>query len=722
MARSLPVFALLLMATSISATTYYVSSSAGDDGNTGLAPDQAFATVAHVNGLELMPGDEMRFACGDIWRTDRLHITRSGSAGQPIVFGSYPAACADKPLLSGAQPISGWAPHAELIYVADLAAGDNAGRFAFGVNQLFGPSGRLPFGRWPDLDLHPDHGWSEIDAAASGQITDTDLPAGDWTGAVAHVRGMTWYIVNRTVTADTGSTLTLSSDPGCFNGSCAGWGYYLSNHLETLSKEGEWYYDAATHRVYLFSAFGPPADGQIEGSVVLTDDGVFHGGITLGRHLWEHLEWVTVENLRIERWFDAGVSTPTNHETDDSSNVVLRGLEIRDVDAVGLRLQTWVWNAGPESGWRGGHDLTVEHLLIQRANHHGIDSYAHSSVFSDVVISQVGLLHTAGASGIGCGFDTSGGFCTEAGAGVRLKRDLAEHSSHHLTLSGFQVFQTGANSLDIFGDTITVTGSLIGDACLTKSDCGAIRTFGNGNPDNPQVFDILIEDTIILDALADNGGCHADYRFPLAFGLYIDHGSANVVADNVSIGRTRPVAILYQNSRGAVTNSRVHDTQPGTWGGTAVRVVGNSELSLEQTDLVEHGDTIDLIRLDNLDQLVSSDFNHLFQPRTGAGLCIGGVCTGLAGWQAATGGDANSTTAWYSLDPEEDPRSAMWGNLTPDPAVFDFGGAPWVDLNLAPVPTIALPGWHAVILVEEPTLIFADFFETGTHNWTQVVP
>ncbi len=87
---------------------YYVSSETGSDTNDGLAPGSAFETVTHINSLPLEAGDEVRFFCGETWRVQTLVVTRSGSAGSPIVFSSHPADCADKPVLSGAQPISGW--------------------------------------------------------------------------------------------------------------------------------------------------------------------------------------------------------------------------------------------------------------------------------------------------------------------------------------------------------------------------------------------------------------------------------------------------------------------------------------------------------------------------------------------------------------------------------------------------------------------------------------
>ena len=77
-------------------STYYVSTS-GSDGNNGQSTGAPFKTIGKVNGLALQPGDTVLFRCGDTWRGEMLRITRSGLAGSPITFGSYPERDCDEP-------------------------------------------------------------------------------------------------------------------------------------------------------------------------------------------------------------------------------------------------------------------------------------------------------------------------------------------------------------------------------------------------------------------------------------------------------------------------------------------------------------------------------------------------------------------------------------------------------------------------------------------------
>ncbi len=97
---------LLVCSAGARATTYYVSSSKGNDLNSGSisAPWQ---TIAHVNGQTFQPGDSILFKRGDVWN-ESLTPLSSGGAGNPITFDAYGAGAA--PNLTGyyAVPATAW--------------------------------------------------------------------------------------------------------------------------------------------------------------------------------------------------------------------------------------------------------------------------------------------------------------------------------------------------------------------------------------------------------------------------------------------------------------------------------------------------------------------------------------------------------------------------------------------------------------------------------------
>jgi len=72
----------------LSAATYYVSSSEGNDSNTGTLPSYAWKGISKVNSSSFTPGDSILFKTGDTWR-GTLAITASGTKDNHITFGAY---------------------------------------------------------------------------------------------------------------------------------------------------------------------------------------------------------------------------------------------------------------------------------------------------------------------------------------------------------------------------------------------------------------------------------------------------------------------------------------------------------------------------------------------------------------------------------------------------------------------------------------------------------
>ncbi|HLA76474.1 MAG TPA: hypothetical protein VJU18_02720 [Vicinamibacteria bacterium] len=653
MLRIIAPFAFALsLAPSVHAATYYVSFSSGLDTNDGLTPATPFKTVTRVNGLALVATDEVLFKCGDVWRADVLRITRSGSAASPIVYGSYPdRACPNRPVLSGTETITGWTPWSGSIWVADLTAGANAGKFPNGINQLFRNGSRLRLGRWPNLGV--GDGYSTIDAQPSGtQISDNELPAVDWTGATVHIRGMRWYILNRDVTADSGNTLTLNSAAGCWGGSCTGWGFFLNSHLSTLDQEGEWYYDAASRRAYLVSAADPDT-ATLEGSVVMAGESAYIGGVILGRHLQEHIHHVTLDNFEIRGWFDNGITTPVNLEKDENYNLLISNNLIKDVDGTSINLATWVWNAAANgngyNGWRGGHDLQVVSNIIDAPNEYGINSYARSSTIQSNLIRNVAVVGNLGRAGIGCSNTDGEGQCTEPGAGIRLKVDNdGAYSSNLVTVSLNRLETVGHNGIDAFGYSNTLTRNLIRGACSTKGDCGAVRLFGNGTLATTTSHDVSLSENILLDTLGNTDGCHATYRALFGFGLYVDHYSRAILSTGNTVGRATAAGILYQDSTGDITDNVLFANSAGSgWSQQIVLTSGASTAVTSLTGNVMVGllPNAGTLRIKNGTQATTSDRNGFYHQSRAAHVTVSdlGLDRTLAQWRTYSGQDPAST-------------------------------------------------------------------------------
>lgn len=97
------ILLLILFYIEMIAATYYVDATNGRDSNDGLSPETAWQSIAKVNSMSFLPGDEILFARGEIWR-EQLRVSSSGAEGQPIVFGAY--GIGDKPVIDGADVIT----------------------------------------------------------------------------------------------------------------------------------------------------------------------------------------------------------------------------------------------------------------------------------------------------------------------------------------------------------------------------------------------------------------------------------------------------------------------------------------------------------------------------------------------------------------------------------------------------------------------------------------
>jgi hypothetical protein len=681
------------------ANTYYVSASGGNDSYYGLSESQPFRTLAKVNSLSLLPGDRVLFKCGDTWRTEQLVISHSGNEGAPILFGAYPDGCANPPVLSGSKPVGGWSLYAGSIYVATLPTTD----FPLGLNQLFRNGARLRLGRWPNLDAG-NGGYSFVDGHSAGgnQISDNELPGGiDWTGAIIHIKNIRWSMLDRQVTASSGTSLTLNTGVSCLIsnwGTCAGWGYFINNHLATLDQEGEWYYDAAAHKVYLYSSSAPT---NIEGSVILEDASTLrHGGLMLSDG--SATAYVVVENLVIQNWFNHGISTPGGMNQDIYHHITVRNVTIKDVDSAGIWLSSWLERPSDgRKGLRGGHHLTFENNIIDGANAFGISGYFAESTFTGNTIRNIALIANLGKWGMSCGITT--GECTENGDGLRIRLYDVRDSGFGNKLQNNHFEKIGYNGVDVFGPETTLEENFITQACFSKADCGGVRVFGETSLAATSVYNVHLLNNLIVDIPGNVDGCEAS-RKAFGMGIYIDNYSRDVETRGNTVIDTTISGILYQRSSGQIADNTIYNASTGTeysaqldLGGdeTRVTVSGNKLFGLNNEAWTLYARS--------LSNFVASDHNYLFHPYVNKHIAFGPSWTrySFAGWKSFSGLESNSKTNWYTQAAGETPRSRILYNESLTVKTFDLGTRQYLDLNQnVVVGTVTLAPFTSLILVD----------------------
>ena len=709
MVRTATRFAILLvllaaaapaLPTRAAGTTYYVST-AGLDSNDGLSELTPFKTIAKVNSLALGPGDRALFKCGDVWQAEQLVVSKSGTETEPITFGSYPEGCANKPTLSGSLPITDWTVHSGSIYRADLPAGT----FPLGINQLFRDGQRLTMGRWPNLDAG-DGGYSFVDAhsAGSNQITDNELPSSvNWAGAIVHIKNIRWSMLDRQVTGSSSHTLTLNTGLSCLISgwtTCTGWGYFVNNHLATLDQDGEWYYDAGANRVYLYSTGGVPS--SIEGSVILEEATTLrHGGIMLSDG--SATSYVVVDNIALKNWFNHGIGTPGGMSGDVYHHFTIRNVTIKDVDAVGVRLSSWLERpSNGRKGLRGGHHMTFTDNVIDGANHFGITGYFAESTFEDNVIKNIALIENLNKSGMGCGLTSSQ--CTENGDGFRIRTYEPLDSGYGNTLRYNRFEKIGYNGVDVFGYDTTLERNFITQSCYSKADCGGVRTFGSDNLSATDVYDVHIVENIIVDIPGNVDGCHAS-RPAFGMGLYIDHYSRDVEVRGNTIISTTATGLLYQRSTGQIVDNTVYNASSGT------SYNGHISLGASETRVTISGNVLYGLKSNawtlysySLSNFLSSDYNYFSHPYEEDQIAHGPSWTRytFAEWKAYSGLESHSKANWFTLNPGDPPLSRVFYNDTKNPLVVDLGVRKYLDLDQNTVMgAITLQPFESIVLVDD---------------------
>lgn len=665
-------------------TPYYVSSSGGSDANNGLSQGAPFRTIAKVNGLGLSSGDQVLFKCGDTWRGEILRITHSGASGSPITFSYYPSNCANKPIISGAQPITGWSVSSGNIYVADLSAGANAANFpsgtTAGINQLFRSGQRLTIGRWPNANA-ADGGYAVVASGSGTQIKVTNL-SGNWTGAGIHIRAYRHFILNRKITASSSNTYTLNSSAAC-DGGCAGWGAWLDNNLQTLDQDGEWYYDSAANKVYLYSTGGDPDGQQIEGSAVINGESSQLGGIILGKQLGQSVSHIIVDNFEIKDWFANGITTPPQFISDDSIDVIIRNNLIRDVDNTGILLRSYV-PPPPQSNdvWRGGSNIQVLANTIDGANHTGIYSYARQSTIQDNVIRNIALIPNLGQSGMGCDITTQVG-CGEFGDGIQIVTDAdGAYSSNHMTVQYNRIQSVGYNGMFVSGYSNHFDNNVILQPCQSKSDCAGVNGYGSTSVPASHTHDDSVSNNIIVDALSNTNGSSSANRALLAVGIEYQVYLRNMTTSGNTVIHSAFDGIRYQDATGPIQNNTVYNNVGGTlWGNEISIVKSDSQVPTHTGNIIVHlnikGGTL---AVQTLSQLGTSDQNHFYNASGPQHIVLNNTLKSLAEWRTVSGKDANSTERISSTLL----NSQIFYNDTKAPKNFPLSGN-YTDLDGHPI-------------------------------------
>ncbi len=272
--RALAVLALLLLWLSLasspcSAATYFVDANHPNARDTNPGTEALpFKTISKATSL-VNAGDTVFIKAG-LYR-ETVTLSRSGTSTtatgrtgtvtitSPITIAAYPGH-EGKVIISAAEPVIYWRkctgpaqcagnPNWQQIYVADVAALVQAHPDSnFAVRQVFQHGKLLKRSRYPDT------GWSYPTSMPDPMKTFVDntlsQPTGYFAGAVCHIKTADWIVDAIPITSFSNATITLAKSPRY--AITIRYGYYLTSIVGEINAEGEWAYDPAQKRIYLW--------------------------------------------------------------------------------------------------------------------------------------------------------------------------------------------------------------------------------------------------------------------------------------------------------------------------------------------------------------------------------------------------------------------------------------------------------------------------------------
>jgi hypothetical protein len=252
-AISLTVF-FTIFSFSAFATTYYLSSSSGNDSNSGTDPSSPWRTIDKLNSFySLQPGDNVLFKRGDTFYGG-IVVNNSGSSGNPITYGAYGSGA--KPVITGFTNITSWNSLGGNIWESTDAVSSLPYTNMVSVNGV-----NTAMGRYPN-STGPNTGYLYIQShSGNTSITAVDgLGSNNWTGAGIVIRKAKYVIERGNITSQYGNTLNYTG--AGVNDTQDGFGFFIQNDPKTLDVNGEWYYNPSTRklRVYYNSS---PSDVRI---------------------------------------------------------------------------------------------------------------------------------------------------------------------------------------------------------------------------------------------------------------------------------------------------------------------------------------------------------------------------------------------------------------------------------------------------------------------------
>jgi parallel beta-helix repeat protein len=402
-----------------------------------------------------------------------------------------------EPKITGATRITNWSVYSGPVYMAQASASAKA---------LYANGQQMTVARFPDT------GFLTITSTeGSTTISSPELAEGNnyWAGATVRVRPNHSLFETRTIAASSGSTITLAKATDA--PLLAGWGFYIDNKLPKLDVPGEWYCDPATNTVYFY----PP--GGVDPNGLDIEANVLDYGVTSTR------SYIIIKDLEFRCQTLAAIrfsGTTSNNQI--LNNIIVGGL------LSGIQID------GTSSNY------TIDGNRLRDINGRGIHLVStKSSTITNNVVKRIGMVQGYGVSGP----NGMNGIFLQGGS--------------HNAIRANTVDSAGYIGIRADGSYSTVENNLITNTMMKLADGGALYCYS----DFPLVtYGLVFRNNIIKDVTGDVAGV-PEPTWKTANGIYLDHGSYDVLVEGNTIIRAQSAGLFMQvNSyRNTIRNNLFYD-------------------------------------------------------------------------------------------------------------------------------------------------------------------
>lgn len=642
--------------------TYYFSTADGDDSRTSVQaqnPATPWKTIAKLNSFftSLNPGDAVRFKRGDTF-PGGIVATKSGTGISAIRFATYGSG--DIPVISGLTSVSSW-----------TSIGTNLWQSTSAVSTLSSLNMVLISGSFAPIGKFPTSGYSTINSSTAGtSLTSTSLSGTSFTGGQVVIRKNHWILDKSQITSQSGTTINFTN-PTSYNIQ-NNWGFFIQNHQNACDVQNEWWYDATSKKIGMYSS-GTPASVQVS-----SVDNLLNIGSSA---------YLIFDSIAFK-------GSNSNTVLFSSGNNI--DFEYCDLSYSGINAIT---------ATSAAHHITVNGCTAERTN----NNFIAAGAASNWSITNNFIHNTAQVAGMGNSSD--GQYIAMYNLGPN---SLIQYN---------RVVKTGYNGIDFRGSSNIVSNNLVDTFCNVKDDGAGIYSYTG--PTTTIWAQRYVTSNIVLNAVGAGAGTTSPNSD--AHGIYMDGNSSQVTISGNTVANCGGVGIfLNANHDITLTNNTFYNnalTAAGTYAqmyevfptvnfAAPVRnlvVTGNKFISRTSTQLVAQYRTNEA----NMSQwplsLSNANFNNNYyaRPINQSAAIIKVITSGstsvtnISGWTTLSGAnlDNSSSTSPVTISDVNDLRFEY--NATNASLGISLGGNTYKDVTGATFSgTLTLPAYSSAVLIK----------------------